>query len=160
MFAKIRNALLATIVCTFATAIQPASASELDSFKAAIRAKYDIKEAAFRAHDPMPIAMEFYTEDVISVGIGEAYMVGRAQLLEEYKKHMADPVRIESVHTYVNGNSGWDFTNFYVMPVDPAAKPFSLKILFLWEKRNGEWWCVGDMFMEGEIKSAAKTSTP
>ncbi len=130
------------------------NSSELDQFKAAIRTKYDIKEAAFRNHDPMPIAMQFYSKDVVSVGIEDTHVVGREQLLEAYKKHMADPVRIESVHTHVNGNNGWDFANFYVTPVDPAVKPFTLKIVFLWEKRDGEWWCVGDMFMDGEIKPA------
>lgn len=149
--------LLLSLSLLFAGTAFAADANELEQFKSAIRAKYDIKEKAFRDHDPMPIALQFYSEDVISVGIDNAYMVGREQLLEGYKSHMADPVRIESVHTHVNGNSGWDFANFHVMPADPSVQPFTLKILFLWEKRNGEWWSVGDMFMAGEIKA---TGTP
>lgn len=128
--------------------------SELNAFKAAIRVKYDLKEEAFRRNNPIPIANQFYTEDVISVGSGDVFMKGREQLLEEYKKHIQDTVRIESVYTHVNGNSGWDWANFYVTPADPAVAPFTFKILFLWEKRGGEWWCVGDMFMEGKFQTA------
>lgn len=148
------------LLVTLIAAAPAAIADDLAAFKAAIRAKYDLKEAAFRAHDADMVANRFYSEDVISVGIGDAHMVGRQQLLEEYRKHMSDPVRIESVHSHVQGDSGWDFANFHVMPVDPATKPFSFKMVFLWERRDGEWWCIGDMFMEGEIKPVAAVAAP
>jgi hypothetical protein len=46
----------------------------------------------------------------------------------------------------VNGDAGWDWANFYVTPDDPKEKPFSFKILFLWERIDGEWWCKGDFY--------------
>ena len=42
--------------------------NELDAFKQAIRAKYDLKEQAFANNDPEPILQQFYTEDAISSG--------------------------------------------------------------------------------------------
>ena len=127
------------------------SVAELDAFKKAIRAKYDLKEKAFRDNDPLPIVNQFYTEDVVSTGPG-TYIKGRPALLEQYKKHIADTVRIESVHAHVNGDAGWDWANFYVTPADPAAEPFALAILFLWEKRDGEWWSPGEMFIVEELR--------
>jgi ketosteroid isomerase-like protein len=125
--------------------------SDLAAFKAAIRAKYDLKEAAFRAHDPLPIVNQFYSEDVVSVGPGEGYTRGRKDLLEVYKKHMTSMVRIVSVLTHVKGDSGLDWANFYITPDDKNEKPFSFKILFLWEKRDGKWWCIGDYFSRGQF---------
>ena len=58
-------------------------------------------------------------------------------------------VRVESVHTHVNGDAGWDWANFHVTPNDPDAEGFSFKILFLWERIDGEWWCKGDMYVLG-----------
>ena len=127
------------------------SNTELEAFKNAIRAKYDLKEKAFKNNDPIPIVNQFYTEDVVSTG-PDTYVKGRKALLEQYKKHIADTVRIESVHTHVNGDAGWDWANFYVTPSDSSVEPFALAILFLWEKRNGEWWSPGEMFMFGELK--------
>lgn len=145
------STLLIALVALTAPAFAESQNEELEMFKQAIRAKYDIKENAFRNHDPLPIMNQFYTEDVISVG-PDGVIKGRKALLEEYKKHIADTVRIESVHTYVNGNAGWDWANFYVTPADISVKPFVFTILFLWEKRNGEWWSPGDMYNLGEMR--------
>ena len=62
-------------------------------------------------------------------------------------------VRIVSFDTHVNGNAGWDWADFHVTPADAKVAPFTFKILFLWEKVNGEWWCKGDMYVVD--KSAA-----
>jgi ketosteroid isomerase-like protein len=124
---------------------------QIAAFKTAIRAKYDLKEAAFKAHDPLPIVNKFYSEDAVSVGPGPGMTRGRAALLEEYKQHMTATVRIESVHTHLNGNNGLDWANFYITPDNRNEKPFSFQILFLWEKRKGEWVCIGDYFIRGKF---------
>ena len=54
---------LALLAAVFA---RVASAGELEDFQQAIRAKYDMKEAAFAANDPEPILTRFYTSNAIS----------------------------------------------------------------------------------------------
>jgi ketosteroid isomerase-like protein len=51
--------------------------AELAAFKQAIRAKYDLKEKAFAAHDAETIVTKFYTADVVSVGEGKGVFIGR-----------------------------------------------------------------------------------
>ena len=99
-------------------------ATALADFRAAIDVKYTLKEAAFAAADATPIIENFYTNDVIATD------------------------------TYVNGNAGWDWANFHVVPKDPQAEGFSFKILFLWERIDGEWWCKGDMYVLGAFDVA------
>ena len=143
--------LLGLLIAAPLSSLAAASAANLAAFKAAIRAKYDMKEAAFKAGDPLPIVNKFYSADAISVGPGDGYTRGREKLLEVYKKHMDSTVRVESIHTHLNGDSGLDWANFYITPNDKSVKPFIFKILFLWEKRNGEWVCIGDYFFRGEF---------
>jgi len=125
-------------------------ATELAQFKAAIRAKYDLKEQAFAAGDPKPIVEQFYSADVLSVDNEGNTHRGRAELLPVYEEvtRFAN-VRIESVNTKVSGDMGWDWANFFVTPKDPEEKPFSFKILFLWQRVDGQWWCEGDMYTLG-----------
>jgi len=63
-------------------------------------------------------------------------------------------VRIESVRTYVNGNAGWDWANFYSDP-KPDKKamypPSPIRIVFLWTKERGQWICKGDIFVNGKL---------
>ncbi len=105
----------------------------------------------FRDNDANHIVYQFYTEDLVSTG-PDTHVKGRPALLEQYKKHIADTVKVESVHTHVNGDAGWDWANFYVTPADSSVEAFVLAILFLREKSNGEWWSAGEMFMFGELK--------
>jgi hypothetical protein len=148
--------LLGLLVTVPLQTLAAESAANIAAFKAAIRAKYDLKEAAFKAHDPNPIVNKFYSADAISVGPGEGWTRGREQLLEVYKQHMTSTVRIESIHTHLDGNSGLDWANFYITPDDKNTKPFSFRILFLWEKRDGEWWCIGDSFSIGKFDPKEK----
>ena len=130
------------------------ASSEIEEFKDAIRAKYDIKEQAFADGVVGPILEQFYSEDVFSVDNEGKTHRGRSELqpLYEQTTQFAN-VRVESVNTKVSGDLGWDWANFYIVPKDPAEQPFSFKILFLWEKVDGEWWCVGDMYALGEFAS-------
>ncbi len=129
-----------------------ADPGELAAFKQAIRAQYDLKEKAFADGDPNPIVEQFYSEDVFSVDNEGNTHRGRAELRPLYEEvTKSSNVRIESVNTRVSGDMGWDWANFYVTPKDPAEKPFSFKILFLWEKVGGRWWCAGDMYVLGQF---------
>src|SRR5215510_7670540 len=63
---------------------------QLREFKKAIRAKYDLKEKAFAAHDAETIVTKFYTADVISVGEGEGIYLGRDQIRPLYQQVVKD----------------------------------------------------------------------
>jgi hypothetical protein len=127
-------------------------ADALADFKAAIRAKYDLKERAFAAGDAATIVARFYSADAISTGDGEGTQVGRDEFLPLYKAVVGlNHVRIVSFATHVNGDAGWDFADFHVTPTDPKQAPFTFKILFLWERRDGEWVCPGDIYFKGSF---------
>ena len=89
-----------------------------NEFKQAIRSKYDLKEQAFANNDPGPILEQFYTENAISSGPDGATHYGTEELRHVYEEVIGANVRIESFHTYVNGNAGWDWVNFHVDPAD------------------------------------------
>lgn len=139
----------------------PADSPELRAFQTAIRQKYQLKERAFAAHDAETIVSKFYTEDVISVGSGEGVFVGREQIRPLYGELVkGHKIKIESVFTYVNGDAGWDWADFHVTPDDPKQQPFTLAILFLWTKVNGEWMCKGDFFTAGSLRSRTLAPPP
>lgn len=137
--------------------------AELASFKQAIRAKYDLKEKTFAEHDAEPIVMHFYSEDVVSIGEGEALIRGREQLRPLYVEvAQTHPgcVKVESFATRMKGDLGWDWADFHVTPEDRTQDPFTFRILFLWERRKGEWICVGDIFVVDRTGTAAPASEP
>lgn len=136
---------------TAARAAAAPDSAALRAFKRAIRAQYDLKEKAFADHDAETIVTKFYTPDVISVGEGEGVFVGRDAIRPLYLQVVRDNrVRIESMHTFVDGNAGWDWADFHVMPA--ADKPFTFAILFLWAKIDGKWMCKGDFFIKGSFR--------
>jgi hypothetical protein len=142
------------VTAAAAKAVASADSPQLRQFKAAIRAKYDLKEKAFAAHDAETIVTKFYTADVISVGEGEGIYVGRDQIRPLYLEVVkANRVKVHSVYTYVNGDAGWDWADFEVLPLDPKVQPFSFAILFLWTREHGEWMCKGDFFVNGSLRS-------
>jgi len=143
---------LALTALVVLSTLQVATASEINEFKTAIRAKYDLKEKAFADGVAAPIVQQFYSEDVLSVDNEGNTHSGREELwplYEEVTKH--GKVKIKSVSTSVSGDRGWDWANFVVTPRHKDAAPFSFKILFLWEKVGDEWWCAGDMFVLGNF---------
>jgi len=150
---------------TAAAAKKAASAEspELTAFKKAIRAKYDLKEKAFANHDAETILTKFYTQDVISVegtADGGIY-VGREQIRPLYERVVQDSlVKVDSVHTFVNGASGWDWADFHVSFPDGKMKPFTFAILFLWTKVDGEWMCKGDYFVMGSFREGRLAKEP
>jgi len=111
-----------------------------------------MKEAAFAANDPGPIINKFYSAEVISTGPDGATHTGRDGIRPVYEEVIGGDVRIESYATKVNGDLGWDWVNFHVTPNVEGEEPFTFKLLFLWEKVNGEWWSHSEMFVVGEFK--------
>ena len=126
--------------------------AELAAFKKAIRAKYDMKEQAFRDNDPEPILTNFYSEDAISTDNEGKTHIGRAELRPVYEEVIGAFVDVESFDTFVNGDAGWDWTNFHVsFPPEAKMEPFTFKMLFLWERIDGEWWSHGEMYVLGSF---------
>jgi hypothetical protein len=127
---------------------------ELAAFRRAIRARYDLKERAFAAHDAETIVTQFYAADVISVGEGEGIYIGRDQIRPLYEEVVKNNrVKVDSVYTYVNGDAGWDWADFHVYPDDPKQPPFTFVIVFLWARVDGAWICKGDFFVNGSLRS-------
>lgn len=144
-----------------ATVSKPQSAA-LAAFKRAIRAQYDLKERAWAAQDHKALVTGFYSPSAFTAAEGEPkfFAQGRAQFLELYKTFVADTtkIRIESVHTYVNGNMGWDWTNFHADVRPEKVKdypPSPVRILFVWEKIGGKWVCAGDVVLLGTFEATA-----
>ncbi|MCW5660315.1 MAG: nuclear transport factor 2 family protein [Burkholderiaceae bacterium] len=140
-----------------------AESADLQAFKKAIRAKYDLKEKAWAAQDHVGLVKGFYSPHAFTAAEGEPkfYAQGREQFLELYKTFVADTtkIRIESVHTHVNGNMGWDWTNFHADVKPEKVKdypPSPVRILFVWEKINGQWMCAGDVVLLGTFDTAVK----
>ena len=140
-----------------------ANGAELLAFKKAIRAQYDLKERLWAAQDYNALVTGFYSPQAFTAAEGEPefYAQGTDKFLELYKTYVADTtkIRIESVHTYVNGNMGWDWTNFYAEVKPEKVKdypPSQVRILFVWEKINGKWMCAGDVVLLGTFNTSAK----
>ena len=136
---------------------------EFQAFKKAIRAQYDMKERAWAAGDSDGLVKGFYSPNAFTAAEGETtfFAMGRAEFLGLYKNYVADTtkIRIESVHTHVNGNMGWDWTNFYADVKPEKVKeypPSPVRILFVWEQINGKWYCAGDVVLLGKFDTSER----
>jgi hypothetical protein len=137
---------------TAAAATAEGRAEELAEFTRAIRRKYDMKEQAFRDNDPEPILTRFYADAAISTDNEGTTHVGREELRKVYEEVIGAFVRIESYKSFVKGDAGWDWVNFHVsFPPEANMDPFTFKMLFLWERIEGEWWSQGEMYVPGEF---------
>lgn len=131
-------------------AIPAPDAAELAAFKAATRALYDLKEKAFAEGKAEPIVNRFYAANAVSVGPEGKPYEGRAEFLKNYQAVVPTAkVKVEPIHSYVKGDTGWEWANFHVTPHDPKEKPFTFAILFLWSKVDGNWVAAGDFYTVG-----------
>ena len=145
------SVLLTLLMLGLSACSRPAN-QELEEFLHHIRAKYDMKEAAFASNDPQPILTRFYHAGVISTDPEGVTHVGRDALRPVYAEVIGSSVRIESYRSFVKGDAGWDWVNFHVTPpADTGQEPFTFKMLFLWAREDGEWWSHGEMFVLGEF---------
>ena len=129
------------------------------AFVRAIRKQYDLEEKAFAGQDANVFISRFYTADAISVGQGEGIFIGRDKIHANYDADVkGNLVKIRSVHTYVNGNAGWDFTDYHVVPIDLKARPFYFVVLYLWAKIDGRWVCKGDFYVSGSFSDGLAAS--
>lgn len=134
--------------------LEAADPAALAEFKKEIRALYDLKEKAFAEGDAEAIVNHFYSADAVTVGPDGKPAMDRAAFLENYRTLVEKyNVRVESVKTHVNGESGWDWTNFHVASKDGSEPPFTFIILFLWNKIDGKWACPGDMYVVGSFQT-------
>jgi hypothetical protein len=114
---------------------------------------YDMKEKAFAEHDAETIVTKFYTSDAMTVGGDEGIVVGRDAQRKMYQAFVQGyVVKVNSVNTFVNGASGWDWTDFELIPLDPTEKAQTFVVLFLWTKVDGRWMCKGDFFAPGSLR--------
>jgi ketosteroid isomerase-like protein len=135
--------------------ISPADTAELRAFKAATRALYDLKEKNFAEGRDDDIIGRFYSKDAVSAGQAEGVLVGSAEFKTSYDGVVKTAnVKVVPVYTYVNGDAGWDWANFFVTPKDSREKPFSFAIVFLWAKENGQWVCKGDAYIDGAFPTS------
>lgn len=131
------------------------SESELADFKREIGALYALKERAFAAGDPEPIATRFYAEDATTVGPGGVVVQGRDAIRAMYGGMVKNKkVEIVPWRTFVRGDAGWDWTRFQVRPNDPAKPGSTYIILFIWARDRGRWVCAGDMVLAAESPAA------
>jgi hypothetical protein len=139
-----------------------ANDAQLSEFKRAIRRQYDLKEKSWVKGDYEGLVKGFYSPSAFTAGEAapQEFTVGTRAFIENYKTFLQDitSVRIESIHTHVNGNMGWDWTNFYADVKPEKAReypPSPVRILFLWEKVGGKWLCTGDVVLLGRFESQA-----
>src|SRR5262249_861429 len=127
----------------------PANAAE---FRRQADALYRMKEKAFADSDAETIINKFYSEDAISFGPDGKPMMGRDQFRKDYEHWVKEGyVRIEPIKTHVGADAAWEWANFHVKPKNPAEKPVTLLILFLWAKKDGRWVCGGDTYAVGQF---------
>ncbi len=148
--------MVAALISSLMSGVSLASAGDAaaEEFARQTRVKYDLKEAAFRANDLEPILSRFYHPEVMSVGPDGSTHFGREELRPVYEQVISSQVKIESCRSVVNGDAGWDWVNFHVTPPPEAGEqPFTFKMLFLWERVDGQWWSHGEMYVMGEFQA-------
>lgn len=130
------------------------SARDIADFRRQIDALYRMKENAFTAEDADAIVGKFYSRDAISFGPEGKPVIGRDAFREEYRGAVKIAnVRVEPVSTHVGKDAAWEWVNFRVTPKDPAQKPFTFIMLFVFAKDHGNWVSGGDAYTIGEFAS-------
>ena len=126
---------------------ESAARAEMRQFRAAIDAKYRLHVAAFEAGDPEPILQHFFTADALWEYHGYPRREGREQLRQLFESVIrSDRVAVHPIRSYINGDSGWDYTDYTVTPRDTSRPPWVFRQIFCWVRIEGEWLvnaCIG-----------------
>lgn len=116
---------------------------EQRAFASALRLQYAMHVEALSAGD-VDSLLDFFTDDAVWMGSGLPTRVGRPQLRELFMEVAGTAtVRCHSLHTYVDGNTGWDMVDYGVSPRDPSVKPWVFRTVFQWVRREERWLCNG-----------------
>ena len=105
---------------------------------------------------------QFYAPDVISVGEGEGIYIGRDQIRPLYQEVVKNNkvqgrLDLHASSTAMPAGTGRTFT---CIPTDGKTEPFTFAILFLWARIDGQWWCKGDFFVTGSLKTGKLAPSP
>lgn len=131
---------------------------ELARFQRAIRDQYDFMENTWQQGRTDELVDRFYAPATFAAheGMPEVFIDGIEQMREVTKVYQADlqSVRFESVRSHVRGDMGWDWFNFHIVPRPDKASAFPpspVRILFLWERIEGQWKCAGEVQLMGRF---------
>jgi hypothetical protein len=130
--------------------------AQLDlEFRNAIAAKYAVLTEGFAKNDSGIVANDFFTPDAWSVGEGEETAIKADKIAQLYADFVgAYTFEAKSVSAYRVGNAGWDYAEVTLVSTDGQNEVHPYKVLYVWEKVNGEWCCKGQMYVEGSFKGA------
>lgn len=124
----------------------------------ALRKQLDVIEQKWQAGDARGIVDAVYTEQTSITGEGSPELyAGKAQLnalLSELLKEPAATRIVLNQTRVLNATAAYSWVTWDVRPANPAAKPFQMKSLFVWEKTASGWKIVADMYASGAITKA------
>ncbi len=121
---------------------------------AQVRAEIQALETEFgtaTTNNDLDALLEYYANDAISLANDAPMLVGKAAIGEHYKKHVLSRKKTHTYHTidvFVEGNlvveTGKSTTT------DAAGKVSTGKYMALYEKRNGHYICLREMYNNDE----------
>ncbi len=129
----------------------PTEAAKPD--KAKIKTEIQSLETAWAAADnagDVSALLAFYSEDAVSMGSGSPMAVGKAAIQKEIEAGMASrpagvTAKYETLDVFGDENTVTEVGKFTQM--DASGKEISTgKYMAIWEKRNGKYICVRDIF--------------
>lgn len=113
-----------------------------------INAKQLEMKRAFLENDPSWIAEEFYANHAWVFGGSDTWQ-GKDEILSLYQTVCGAYVwSYESINMMHSGDSVLDFIYGRIDSTSDAGF-IEYKILFVWQKIDGDWKCVTQMFAEG-----------
>lgn len=120
-----------------------ALSEEQRAFAAALRARYGEHVAAVEDGDVERL-MTFFTDDVVWMGAGWPSREGKPELRKLFEEVAGTAkVHCQSLYAHVNGDSGWNFVDYAVMPNDTTVAPWTFRTSFQWTRSDGTWRCNG-----------------
>jgi len=139
------------ISCTSPPAEEPAL--DLDQVKAEIQAMEDAYAAAETAKDAEAL-VAYYSDDAISLPHEETMVSGKDAILARMKAQMeADTseggsVRFEVIDVYASGDLAVEVGAW--IATSPSGEEERGKFLSVFEKRDGKYVCIRDIWNEDE----------